>query len=64
MGGLIVTIEPGHSLDVTDNDTSRIPSAVANANAADIAIVFLGLCSDHCPKKVSFHSPDSTLIVI
>jgi hypothetical protein len=46
--GLHVTYTPGHSLDVSNNDTSLIAAAVAAAKDADIAVVMVGLCADHC----------------
>eukprot|EP00656_Telonema_subtile_P009230 TRINITY_DN14333_c0_g2_i1.p1 TRINITY_DN14333_c0_g2~~TRINITY_DN14333_c0_g2_i1.p1 ORF type:complete len:947 (-),score=234.31 TRINITY_DN14333_c0_g2_i1:226-3066(-) len=46
--GLDVMYAPGHSLDVSNNDTSMIPAAVAAAKQADVAVVMVGLCADHC----------------
>lgn len=46
--GLSVSYAAGHSLDVSSTDTSLIPGAVAAATAADVAVVMVGLCADHC----------------
>ena len=46
--GLSVTYAAGHSLDVSSTDASMIPAAVAAAKAADVAVVMVGLCADHC----------------
>jgi beta-glucosidase len=48
IAGLTVSYEPGHSLDVSSTDASKIPAAVAAAKAADVAVVMVGLCADHC----------------
>ena len=50
--GLRVTLQNGTSDDLNSNDTSHIPAAVAAAKAADVAIVFVGLCADHCPNHM------------
>ena len=49
--GLAVTYTPGHDLDVGNPDKSHIPSAVSAARAADVAIVMIGLCADHCAGR-------------
>jgi beta-glucosidase-like glycosyl hydrolase len=48
-----VTYAPGHSADVSssDNSTALIAEAVAMAKAADVAVVMVGLCADHCAGK-------------
>ena len=46
--GLDVTWTPGHSMNVADGGRAQIPAAVAAARAADVAIVMVGLCADHC----------------
>ena len=46
--GISFTYSPGHSSDVSSTDKSMIPAAVATARAADVAVVMVGLCADHC----------------
>ena len=46
--GLHVPWTAGHDLDVTDPDKSHIPAAVTAAKAADVAVVVVGGCADHC----------------
>ena len=46
--GVSFTYSPGHSLDVSSTDKSMIPAAVSAARAADVAVVMVGLCADHC----------------
>ena len=46
--GIAFTWDAGHSLDVSNTDKSMIPAAVAAARAADVAVVMVGLCADHC----------------
>ena len=46
--GISFTYSPGHSLDVSSTDKSMIPAAVSAARAADVAVVMVGLCADHC----------------
>lgn len=46
--GLDVTYAPGHSANVRNTNTSLIAAAVAAAKAADVAVVMIGLCADHC----------------
>lgn len=46
--GLNVTYAVGHSLDVSNTSTALIPEAVAAAKAAEVAVVMVGLCADHC----------------
>ena len=38
-------------MDVSSTDKSMIPAAVATAKAADVAVVMVGLCADHCAGK-------------
>lgn len=49
--GLTVSYAAGHSPDVSDTNASMIPAAVAAAKAADVAVVMVGLCADHCAGK-------------
>ena len=49
--GISFTYSPGHSSDVSSTDKSLIPAAVAAAKAADVAVVMVGLCADHCAGK-------------
>lgn len=49
--GYHITYAQGHSLDVSSTDASMIPAAVAAAKAADVAVVMVGLCADHCAGK-------------
>jgi len=46
--GLNVTYAAGHSRDVSNTSTALIPEAVDVAKAADVAVVMVGLCADHC----------------
>jgi len=46
--GLDVTWTPGHSLNLGVNDRSHIKDAAAAAKAAEVAVIFIGLCADHC----------------
>eukprot|EP01045_Picozoa_sp_COSAG04_P035689 COSAG04_NODE_8349_length_987_cov_1.248874_2_plen_201_part_01 len=49
--GISFTYSAGHSMDVSSTDKSMIPAAVATAKAADVAVVMVGLCADHCAGK-------------
>lgn len=56
--GLDVTYTPGHSLDPADTNTSLIQNAVTAARAADVAVVFVGLCADQCPTRIENEGDD------
>ena len=56
--GLDVTVAFGHSLDPANTSAVLIPAAVSAAKAADIAVVFLGLCADNCATRVENEGDD------
>jgi beta-glucosidase-like glycosyl hydrolase len=56
--GLSVTYAPGHDLDPNSKNLSLLPMAVAAAKAADIAVIFVGLCADNCATRIEDEGQD------